>query len=569
MLGVTPMDMDQLTNSDPSNKPHSKLFVRSEVLAVIQQLNSQEEPSKADKTKYVKRLRQLDQPVYVQDILVNELKRSKQHPLLQLITELLMELGDGEYLHDILWDLIRDPAFSDDIKDAANLVLRHLGDTSDPELYLEYLQDPQGLIAQETTRMISASAENPETLIDFIDFIQSLNLEDQVRLVSSLHRDYGSQELVDMFVPLLESDPHPELWGILIDALGETRSPKAVRSLRWMQQWPADQKHVDPKRIDRALKTLQFGGALKQPMAEPEAVVIELSHAISSHSQPYKSFATIPDGIGNQGLLFSRQRQNSDVSLFCLAINDLHGIIDCFGFYQLSETDFHRIVEKFHEGASKIPVDPGYIVHKVIQAESMNRQCYSRLPYEYQCWRPLLGDIEPLSFIDIEQIKSQSNPDWFQETVNLYQHPDFNAWFLEQGDEPLATPYLQEAVTLIEDHLNEAPDSLTSLGEAFDKLADALMVSLLDSPWRSTMQLRLLESAYLLHCQSSKTFAALAATESAKLDMQAPAIEIVSGFIQAYGRRCVLEECLRYRIGHTEYAPLTALIEQLGERWGL
>ena len=52
----------------------------------------------------------------------------------------------------------------------ANLILRHLGDNSDPDLYLEYLEDPKGLIGRETERMLEVSSENPETLIDFIDF---------------------------------------------------------------------------------------------------------------------------------------------------------------------------------------------------------------------------------------------------------------------------------------------------------------------------------------------------------------------------------------------------------------
>ncbi|MEZ4574660.1 MAG: hypothetical protein R2857_07070 [Vampirovibrionales bacterium] len=577
--------MSKTTETDPSNKTQSKLYIRSEVLAVIQHLNSLSSPSKAERLKQIKRLRALGQGqdngqllCHVQDILLGELTRATQRELITLVSELLMELGDGAYLNDRLWDIIRNPDVPDAVKDACNLILRHLGDTADPELYLEYLQDPQALINQETTRMISASGENPETLIDFIDFILSLNGDDQARLVSSLHRDYASKELVDMFVPLLESDPSPELWEVLVDSLGETKSPKAARSLQWLLTWGRKdevqegfkgQLPIDERRLEKALKSLQLAGAVGQLDIAPDEVIIETGHPVLAQSLPHNCYATMPDGIGNQGLLYSRRRENGDVSLFCLAINDVHGVIDCFGFYQLAEPDFHRIMEKFHEGTSKVVVEPEYIIAKVIAAETINRQKKYRLPYEYQCWRPLLGGVKPMPEGHLDRYKQWANLDWLPETYNLYQHPDFNTWFLEQGDEDVATTELAEAMATVQSALPTIGQTFQDLMDQLDASADRMMAALLQTPWRQQLQRRLQESAYLLHCQEAATFCKLAATEALKLEQEQASEKLVSGFVQAYGRRCLLEALLRDRTGSVDYEALTELIKALEARWGL
>src|SRR5262249_440736 len=148
----------------------SKLFIRSEVLSVINHLVAIDSPTREEKIKQIKRLAGIEDQQSVQKILVKELQRagSSAKPL-QPVTELLMEVGRLEILHDPLWSIIQSRDASDEAKDAANLVLRHLGDRGDPNLYLEYLDDPEGLINRETERMLKVSAENPEALIDFID----------------------------------------------------------------------------------------------------------------------------------------------------------------------------------------------------------------------------------------------------------------------------------------------------------------------------------------------------------------------------------------------------------------
>ncbi len=552
-----------------SSKTANKLIVRSEVLVAIKHLVSMGDAPKNERLKQLKRLQEIQPRESVLDILVKELERCRSAETLQVIVQLLMELGTIEYLQDKLWNIIRSSSTTDEVKDASNLVLRHLGDTSDPDLYLEYLEDPQGLIGRETIRMLEVSTENPEALIDFIDFILSLELEDQTRLLSTLQNDYPSEYLVNIYIPLLESDPSPELWELLIHNLGETKSVAAAELLHRLLTWPESRLPVPQKLITKSLKTLQISGAYHPENPAIKDVNRQSSHALVTDTHPYQCFSTVSDGIGNQGILFSRQRPNGDITLVCAAINDVHGIIDCFGFFQISVGDFHKIVEKFHEGTTKIKVSPEYCAYKLQQAEDLNAQNAFRLPYEYRCWQPMLGDIATEPPVEMQRYEEWVRPEWYSETDNLYQHPDFSSWFLEQGDELSVTQLLQKVAIKTEDFVLNPEADEEDYFSALEAEADTLILKLLNTPWKQDLTRRLIEAAYLLHCQNTHTFRTLAATEAHKLASVKEPEVLLQGFTRAYGRRCILEELLRLRTGHAEYDKLSTLVDTLIERWKL
>ncbi len=556
--------MNTPQSPETSAKPN-KLIIRSEVLAVIRHLTSTGDTSRQERAKQLKRLHDINQPEHVQDILVKELARTGSTETMQVLIELLMELGNIEFLQERLWAVIRDPKTPDEVKDGANLVLRHLGDDADPNLYLEYLSDPQGLIGRETARMLEVSTENPEALIDFIDFILSLSTPDQARLLEALHRDYPAEYIVNIFVPLLESDPAPEIWEQLVLSLGNTKSLKAAEALERFANWPEERLPIPKKLVEKAIRHLRIAGAFRNA-PEEEAQEAE-PHPLVKDTTPYQCFATLSDGIGNQGLLFSRQRPNGDISMMSVAVNDVHGIIDCFGFYQLSVGDFHKIVEKFHEGASKIKVSAEFCRYKLKQAVAINQAKCFRIPYEYRCWEPLLEGLEDITPAELDLNPEWVRKKWFTETGNLYQHPDFNSWFLEQGDEASVTRILQRVDLLVEDYLLDAKPDVEAYCKRLEDLADNLVNDLFETGWLALLTQRLAEAAYLLDCQSTHTFRNLAATEAFKLQSAESAEARLTGFSRAYGRRCVAEELLRLRMGSASYDQLTPLVDTALTRW--
>lgn len=563
-----------MTQTPPPSFPSSgnssgsgKLFIRSEVLAVIGFLNALEEPPKQDKLKQIKRLQGIgDQPT-VQRILLKELQRSSGGGRnIRVITELLMELGNIEIVQEPLWELIQNTATSDEVKDAANLILRQLGDETDPNLYLEYLDDPAGLINRETERMLEVSTRNPEALIDFIDFIFSLPVDEQCNLIRSLHADYSSDYLLNIFLPAILASPPAETLELLITTLGESRSGRAALFLHDHEDWFRDDARLS-RLWKRAVSALKIAGVYRSDRFDDYGREQSRPHAIVTQSAPYQCFATIPDGIGNQGIVVTRERENGDIVLMSVAINDLHGIMDGFGFYELSRPDFLKLIDKFHEESSKIQVPPQYCLYKLQQAEAVNRRNHFRIPYEYTCWKVLLDDVhvtEPGFSNLIEQCRDWASAHWSQAGANLYHHPDFSLWFLEEGDHPVVTAMMEEVLTVCARAIAQAedasPDDLAVLEEAFaqalDELARTLMHRLLATEWREVLTARLADSAYLLQEQKALTFSGLAATEVGKLLAYHGEDTPLEGFIRQYGRRCVEEDLLRLRQGSLqELAP--------------
>jgi hypothetical protein len=561
----------------------SKLQLRSEIMAVVDVLTRQDLVQRNERERQVKRLTDLPNRRDVLNILIRELNRAPSGRPMQVVGELLVELGTIDTLQEPLWQLIEQPAIRDETKDVANLVLRHLGDEADPELYLDYLEDPEGLITRETARMLETSLANPEALVDFIDFIFSLDEPEQLDLLASLHDDYSAQQLTGLLVPLLGAQPSFPVRLQALKVLGDSESPDALAFLQHYVRYlpspsvpapeppattppprsvsssspplsPAqrlrlEQEHQEERKLaQKALNRLTL--RLKTPVPSPPATskaVNSAPDAWIAATPIYQCYATIPDGVGNQGLLLSRQWANGDVMMICTVINDHHGVMDCFGFHQMTVEEFDRLIQKFYEENSRVPVNASYIAQRLAEAEALNWQTYTRIPYEFLCWRVLVQPGNPVH--QAEGLKRQAvvkklvaKPLAIM-TASLYQHPDFDSWFLERDDWPQANPILDEVAA----GLSQSPDPVVVMAWLNARvlgLAQAMMAG----QWGQLLQQRLWQCAYLLHCQQTPTFAKLAATEAYWLSQQPPLtdLEPLKGrFLLSYARRCIKEELLR------------------------
>ena len=161
--------------------------------------------------------------------------------------------------------------------------------------------------------------------------------------------------------------------------------------------WPDEKLPALGRSIQTALKKLQLlgvyhpqTGVIYKPQEKPK-------HPLVINSTPNECFATIPDGLGNQGLLLSRKNPDNSFSLIGVAIHDQQGIVDSFGFQDLNATDVQRFIERFYESGLKTPVTPEYFAYKVTAAEQKTLSLYQRLPYEYRAWSVLISDITPHS----------------------------------------------------------------------------------------------------------------------------------------------------------------------------
>lgn len=570
-------------------------------MAVVDALTRQAQPQRAERERQIKRLADLPHRADILAILIRELNRAKSGRPMQIIGELLVELGSIATLQEPLWQLIEQPAIRDDAKDVANLVLRHLGDEADPELYLDFLEDPEGLITRETQRMLETSLSNPEALVDFIDFIFSLDDVEQVELLDSLQADYNADQLTGLLIPLLGAQPATMTRLMALKALGDSQSEDArqflqnyVRYLPGVTQATADperppsgmedvpeaqpiteeERKIAQKALNRL--TLRLRGtpaptlapslaptltsSTVSPVTPPVAATLKTTStdpALSEGADPddlddtgwvtsapvFRCYATIPDGVGNQGMLLSRQWPNGDLMMICTVVNDHHGVVDCFGFYQITVDEFERLVQKFYEENSRVDVPGSYVARQLAGAEVLNWRMHTRIPYEFLCWRVMLTGIEPEVEATQTLLQSLVTPQLSVMTANLYQHPDFDSWFLEREDWSGAEPILDA----VDNGLRLSNDSLVIISWLNGRVL-ALAQAITGSDWGRLLEARLWQCAYLLHCQQTPTFAKLAATEATLLAEQTEIedLGVLKGrFLLSYVRRCVREELIR------------------------
>jgi len=480
----------------------SKLQVRAEVLAVVQQLSALDETSRESQIKQVRRLKNISNIDYVLECLLRELPKVS-YDQKQIIAQLLLEFGNLDKLSKPLWALIKDPNINDELKDTANVILRNLGDPSDPDLYLSYLKDPQELIDKETERMLRMASLNPEAQIDFLDFLFSLPPPEQVNLINSLKNDYPGEYLTCIFVPALEARPNEEVVNVLIDALGNTRSPKALSYLEELFSLP--QNDLKKKILKKNINLLKLSGAQK-------ASSDDFYNDLFSESKLFNCYVSPIDGIGNQGIIMSRLKSNDDISLFSVVINDMQGVMDCFGFNQITKTDFERIITKFQEGTPRVNIPASYCKNRISNAETLNKAINMPIPYEYSSWKILALDAEDFDEDIITIVEELKEDSLIEEIDKIYDIPEFYCWFIEDDDHPHILNFFEDSLSYFTENINNFTESVQELCDYLDSQIQNDIDKIFDDSWRDLYFHRLANETYLLKHYDLNNEAKLAAT---------------------------------------------------------
>ncbi|MDD3013221.1 MAG: hypothetical protein PHC34_05910 [Candidatus Gastranaerophilales bacterium] len=520
-------------------KRMSKLQVRAEVLMMLQQLSLFEDAPKVEIDKYVAQFQSSENIDDILEILLKELGRSDIKKS-QIIAYFLVELGNLEILRDGLWNYIKDPAISDDLKDLSGVILKSLGDESSPEELLSYLNSPDELVDKETQKLLEIASVNPEAQIDFLDFLFSLPLDEQINLINSMKDDFTNKYLANVFVPALESNPSENLSAIIIDALGQIRSPYAVSCLNDIVAYSNNENLK--KLAKKSLNMLKISGIDME-----QALKIPLGTEICNISGIYNCYASIIDGAGNQGIIVSRMKDNGDILTFSTVINDIEGIIDCFGFYGISQDDYTRIINKFQGELAAVPVSPGYCKYKLLQAEHINKTLNNAIRYEYLSWKSLLSDVDAISIEAVaKNLPVWSNSTYLDDTNTLFSHPEFKYWFL--GDDHSAflksflSDILQDVLKNRDNYINDSDGFLNlienKINNAIPKVFNNNLIIL--------YKLRLTEVAYLFDIQGIEFLRNIAASVAMQLrKVNEPDCSVL--FFEYIMKKSVIEYVLRYQ----------------------
>ena len=321
----------------------------------------------------------------VMDVLLKELSRAKEQKAF-VICYILTRLFDKETLVSNLREFIRDRKISDYAKMIAFNLLRDLGSDVQYDEVNGYFTEFDKIIEEETKEMLNSALMNPEAQIDFIDFLSALNADDQFVLVRALNEDYTQDALANILIPLFMYNPKTELAKEVIKLLAESRSQLAFHAFEEAKNFVSED--LIPL-LNKGISTLKLSGIRVDN-------AIDFYKNILKSSKPYKSYLSFPDGHGNQAVVFTRIRPDGSIQFVAMVLSDIYGILDCFGFNEITQSDLKKILGKFYGENGGTEVEHGVVKYLIDRAEKLARYNNDAVPYEYVCWKNTLLDIEPV-----------------------------------------------------------------------------------------------------------------------------------------------------------------------------
>lgn len=409
----------------------SKLQIRAKVLSVISEIKSLNSYGEALLRRFVENLSEIEDRQFLFDVFIKEfIKMSENEYIFSAC--LIKELVPSDYVQDKVFEQLGSNSYSDETKYKLVQLLRFIGSNAPYDAIPQYFDNPQEVLDMETQKLLESAVVNPEAMLDFLDFVYAVPENDKNILVSSLTQDYKGDKLANIIYPILYADFDDKLKLLIIEVLSESKSSLAIEPLVYLSQISNNSAIVNACNI--GLKKLKLSGATAEKADE------YFSNAVQNFI-PAQFYTTIPDGSGNQALLISRVNEQGKYVFVAVVINDIYGIVDCFGFYNISKSEFEKIVNKFYKSEGNYKVSPEYIKSRLNDAYALSLENKNVLPYEYICWSVFFRDLKPLAkplreIVDdtVEKINVPKD-----EVLNILTKDYTQRWFInKEGNSVLA-----------------------------------------------------------------------------------------------------------------------------------
>ncbi len=375
----------------------TKLQIRAKVLSVISEIKLVNEFSETLLNKFCSELISIDDKNTVFDILIKEYIKTNENEGI-FISFIIKKLINPDYIEQQVFKLLESANYSDETKYKLIELLKTAGIQYDFNTLPQYFEKPSEILDSETKKLLETAAYNPESMLDFLDFVSAVNDKDKNLLLDSLKSDYSGDILANIIYPVLLSDFDDNIKIKTAEILGDSKSSLAIEPLQYIIKTSDNSNLV--KICNTGLKKLKLSGA-----SEEKADIYFKN--IIKNSSPADFFTTIPDGGANQALLISRITKEKKYLLSAVVINDINGITDCFGFYNISQAEMVKILAKFYKTEGKYKVPSSYVKTRINHAVDITIKNKHPFPYEFICWNVLTKDIEPLNNSLEEIVKTQ------------------------------------------------------------------------------------------------------------------------------------------------------------------
>lgn len=467
----------------------NKIQIKAEIFMVLSKLQTMPDVNATEQALAVL-LGQEDKKAIL-DILIKELLKSNEQKSF-LISYMLVRLCEKEPLETELWAILKNRSVSDVIKTIVLSLLKDMGHKIDYEKFNEYFENPDEVVDADTQKLLHVAIVNPEAQIDFLDFLGSLSDTDKRVLIQSLGDDYSSDDLANILIPVFLYSPSSELGRIALDILGDTKSQLALHALLEALDFVTDEELISS--IKKNLSKLKIAGVR-------EDNAIDFYKNILSSSKPYKSYTSYPDGHGNQALIFSREKIGGEktgaIQIVAIVVNDIWGVVDCFGFNEITKTEFERIVDRFYNEDERVYINHPVLKNILNKAEELTRKTEGEISYEYICWKTLLSDIqeEPVPVEMILGMKFDKKALSDEDLERIYTFDFIQKWFMD-------TDSNQSFKLLVED-LNKQI-SRDSFNFDLDNVVKESSKDIFLDEERNLLDKRILHCAYLKYLSGEK-----------------------------------------------------------------
>ncbi len=328
---------------------------------------------------------QVDKKI-ISKILFKELTSSPIEKI-PVICFMLEHFLPKEELVSKLWETLKNQNLQTEVKITILNLLRELDSDWSYQSCQEYLEDGESLLDENTKHLLNSAIINPEVQIDFMDFLATIRVQDKITLLNSLCEDFTSDALANILIPVFVSEPDSPAGKEALKLLGGTKSVLALHVLEEMKDMASGELLQEVK---RSLSTIKISG-----MREDNSQ--EFYKQALCGSKLYKSYVTYPDGHGDMAMIFTRITQDKRIRFVSIVINVETGIKDCFGFFDISEFECGKILEKFLNDEKTVETDFytfKTILHSAEITTIKKNQNTWKLPYEYICWKNLLIDTD-------------------------------------------------------------------------------------------------------------------------------------------------------------------------------
>lgn len=472
-------------NKHPENKlPENKLQIRAKLLsAIINMQNNSQDRAYIKKT--LEELNAIVDKDAVLDILNREFLKENSQMRDYTITFLISELTDPQKAEAVMFETLANPKIKDSVKAKAVGFLREAGKHVNYEQYINYFENPDEIIDADTVKLLENARVNPESQIDFLDFLEALPQAEKEMLVESLTQDYDGDNLANILIPIIYANPYCEISQIAISAIGESKSMLAYPVLKWLEENTDDLKVK--ANAQKSLSLLKLSGI-------KEDITKEYYKRLLSGSPVYKCFVNFPDGHGNIGLIFSRKNEASFIQMFALVLNDIDGIIDCFGFNEISEGEFDRIVNKFFSNDRVVLADETLCKYLMVNAEKISRLKFQEISYEYAAWASITRDIDYEDLNLSDGLNKIELNDFLLK--QLYDKGYFEKWFFSVSDNEKFAALIDK---IADDKICDIKQIETLLNENMPQIFDDAFLKILNR--------RLLLVAHFARLNEEQTFA--------------------------------------------------------------